>query len=118
MAKKTPEEIVREKEVKEKYKGRYYYKLVFGIAGLRIIRIDKVERTRKFKQIRTEVEHKIAECYLGQRADRYDFDDSMQLMDYAFACDKWVVYHIYKRKILMEDYGIDYLHFLMLNPNR
>ena len=119
MSKRTPEEIALENEVKRQYKGRYYYRLVLGMEGFRIIRVDKVERTGKFKKIKKELEHKIAELYMGKREEYYDFDYSLGgLPSYAWECDKWVLYHIYKRKILMEDYGIDYLHFLMLNPNR
>jgi hypothetical protein len=119
MSKRTPEEIALDNEAKEKYKGRYFYKLVFGLAGWKIIRVDKVERTLKFKKIRKELEHKISERYQGKREKYYDCDPSLGgLPDYAFACDHYVFYFIYKRKILKEEYGIEYLDFLMLNPNR
>lgn len=119
MKKRTAEEIALDNEVKKKYKGRYFYKPVFGIAGLKIIRVDKVERTRKFKKIRKELEHKISERYQGKREKYYYCDPSLGgLPDYAFACDYYVLYFAYKCEILKEEYGIDYLDFLALNPNR
>lgn len=115
----TLEEKNRDLEAKRLYKGRYYYRLAIGMNGFRIIRVDKVERTIKFKKIRKELEHKIAERYMGKREEYYDCDYSLGgLPSYAWECDKWVLYHIYKSEILMEDYGIDYLNFIMLNPNR
>ena len=111
-----------DKKVRKKYAGRYFYRLVYSIehGGLHWIRIDKVEKTKKFKQIREELELKVAERFTGTRESYYNstFDESLQLMDYAYICDKFSSYYFYKKTILKEDYGIEYLDFLELNPDR
>lgn len=122
MIRKDPKERAADLEARKKYKGRYFYKLVFSMnyGRLHFIRVDKVERTKKFKEIREELELKVAEKFTGRKESYYEsfFDPGLQLMDYAYICDKYLFYYDYKQAILKEDYGIDYLHFLQLNPNR
>ncbi|MBQ7383753.1 MAG: hypothetical protein IJV72_03065 [Clostridia bacterium] len=110
-----------DKAVEEKYAGRFFYKKVRTLYGKKeIIRIDKIERTRQYKRIRKELELLVAERFTGDKNSYYKsyFDESLQLMDYAFICDKCYLYYIYKQDILQERFGIDYLCYTDLNPTR
>ena len=108
-----------EREVEQKYAGRFFYKKVKTIeGGTKIIRIDKIERTFKYKKIRKKLELLVAEKFTGDKNSYYGawFYEPLQIMDYAFICDKWLLYHCYKQEILKEVFGIDYLSFIDLNP--
>lgn len=106
-------------EVEKKYAGRFFYQKVITFDGhKKIIRIDKIERTREFKRIREELELLVAERFTGDRNNYYGayFDEGLQLMDYAFVCDRYFLYYWYKQQILKKRFGIDYLCFSDLNP--
>ena len=108
-----------EREVEQKYAGRFFYKTVRTMGGEKTtIRIDKVERTLKYKLIRRKLELLVAERFTGSKKSYYGawFCEALQLMDYAFICDKCFLYYCYKQQILKEVFGIDYLSFLDLNP--
>lgn len=108
-----------DREVEKKYAGRFFYKKVRMLGGYKkIIRIDKIERTREFKRIRKELELLVAERFTGDKNSYYGsyFDEGLQLMDYAFICDKCYFYYWYKKEILKEKFGIDYLCYTDLNP--
>lgn len=108
-------------KAEEKYAGRFFYKKVRTTGGKkRLIRIDKIEKTREFKRIRKELELLVAERFTGDRNNYYKsyFCEDLQLMDYAFICDKCYLYYIYKQNILRERFGMEYLSFIDLNPNR
>ena len=47
-----------EREVEQKYAGRFFYKTVKTIEGTqKTIRIDKIERTFKYKRIRKNLNY-------------------------------------------------------------
>lgn len=108
-----------EREVEQKYAGRFFYKKARTIEGdKKTIRIDKIEQTLKYKLIHKKLELLVAEKFTGDKKNYYGawFYEPLQIMDYAFICDKWLLYHCYKKEILREVFGIDYLSFLELNP--
>ena len=110
-----------DREVEQIYAGRFFYKKVRTIGGgKKLIRIDKLERTRKFKRIRKELELLVAEKFTGDKNSYYHsyFCEELQLMDYAFICDKCYLYYLYKQNILKERFGMEYLCFTDLNPSR
>ena len=58
----------KEREVEEKYAGRFFYKKVKTIeGGTETIRIDKIERTFKYKRIRKKLELLVAEKFTGDK---------------------------------------------------
>lgn len=108
-----------ERKVEQKYAGRFFYKKVKTIEGTKkTIRIDKIERTFKYKRIRKKLELLVAERFTGDKNSYYEawFYEPLQLMDYAFICDKCYMYYHYKKEILKEVFGIEYLSFIDLNP--
>ena len=110
-----------DKEVEQKYAGRFYYKKVRNLWGHKeIIRIDKIEKAREYKRIREELELLVAEKFTGDKNNYYGayFDEGLQLMDYAFICDKCYLYYCYKQEILKEHFGMDYLCYIDLNPSK
>ena len=110
-----------DRKVEQKYAGRFFYKKVIALGGDKeTIRIDKLERTFKYKRIRKKLELLVAEKFTGSKKNYYGayFDEALQLMDYAFICDKCYFYYDYKKKILKDVFGMDYLSYKDLNPTK
>lgn len=61
-----------EREVEQKYAGRFFYKKVRTIEGdKKTIRIDKIERTLKYKLIRKKLELLVAKKFTGDKKNYY-----------------------------------------------
>ena len=107
-----------ERAVEQKYAGRFFYKKVKSEGAKTTIRVDKIERTFRYKRIRKKLELLVAEKFTGDKSSYYGayFYEPLQLMDYAFICDRSYMYYHYKKEILKEVFGIEYLSFIDLNP--
>lgn len=103
-----------ETNVKPEYEGRYFIK---ELSSGTKIRIDKVEKTWKYKRIIYRVEIKaLRELYHNPKIRSLGgWDEEWQLPGYACACDYCYLYYDIKKRILREEYGIDYLTFADLN---
>lgn len=82
-----------------------------------IIKVDKVEQTEYYKQIIRDVEIKVAREFTRDPNAGYPshWDQGWQLPDYACVCDHCYSYYSIKKRILKDEYGIDYLTFHELN---
>ncbi len=109
-----------EKQIEEKYAGRFYYKTVVSdLIGEEVtIRIDKIELTDEYKAIIDEVELKVARQFLHREPtekDMHGFYEDLQLPMYAGVCDAWRRYYVIKHIILRDEYGIEWLSYPDLN---
>ena len=103
---------------KPEYEGRYFLKEVVNDFGqTEIIKVDKVEQTEYYQQIIREVEIKVAREFTHNPNAEYptSWDEGWQLPSYACVCDYCYTYYSIKKRILREEYGIDYLSFHDLN---
>ena len=108
----------RDREIEEKYAGRFVYKKAWSDMGRQdIVRIDRVEVDEEYKEIALKAELYACKKFTGDESVYYRhwMVDYGRIMSYACVCDRWSLYYSYKKDGFAKQ-GVKWLSYKTLNP--